>query len=146
MLAGVLAWERRWLPRPAYRRFTLLAFVSLAVARVLLWFGWMPLREATSGWAGTVYQGDVLEWLHRTPVDLCVTAFLLLAAVMLAVDPLRRLRLTMRHVRRQPTGPPAPPAAFHRRSVAGRHSSSPSCSACWRGWCKTRSTTPSSTS
>ena len=103
----MLAWERRGLPPPPYRRFTVLAFLSLAVARVLLWFGWAPLQEPTRAWASTAYQGDVLEWLHRTPVDLCVTAFLLLAAVMLAVDPLRRLRLSMRHVRRQPTGPPA---------------------------------------
>jgi len=60
----------------------------------------------------TVYQGDVLAWLHRTPVDLCVSAFLLLAAVMLAVDPLRRLRLARRLVRRAPTCPAAPRLRF----------------------------------
>ncbi len=105
ILAGVLAWERRALPPRLYRRFTVLAFLSLTVARVLLWLGWAPLQEPASAWASTAYRGGVLEWLHRTPVDLCVTAFLLLAAVMLAVDPLRRLRLSMRHVRRHPTGP-----------------------------------------
>jgi signal transduction histidine kinase len=107
ILAGVLAWERRGLAPSGYRRSTSLAFLSLVVARLLLWAGWTPLQEPTRSWASTVYQGDVLEWLHRTPVDLCVSAFLLLAAVMLAVDPLRRLRLAMRLVRRAPTGPPA---------------------------------------
>ncbi len=106
ILAGVLAWERRWLTPAAYRQATALAFLSLALARVLLWLGWSPLQEPTRGWAPRVYQGDVLEWLHRTPVDLGVTAFLLLAAVMLAVDPLRRLRLARRRTRRPPVGPP----------------------------------------
>ena len=105
VLAGVFAWERRWQPPIEYRRFTGLAFLSLIVARVLLWFGWAPLQEATRGWADATYTGDVLEWLHRTPVDLCVTALSLLAAVMLAADPLRRIRLSMRHVRRSPVGP-----------------------------------------
>ena len=108
VLAGVLAWERRGC-RAAYRRSTALAFLSLAVAAYC------------SGSAGAaaggdqrlgrhVYQGDILEWLHRTPVDLCVTAFLLLAAVMLAVDPLRRMRLALRHVRAGPPPARAPPA------------------------------------
>lgn len=107
VLAGVLAWERRWQPPVEFRRFTGLAFLSLIVARVLLWFGLAPLQETMRGWADATYTGDVLEWLHRTPVDLCVTALLLLAAVMLATDPLRRVRLSLRHVRRSPLGPPS---------------------------------------
>ena len=107
VLAGVLAWERRWLAPRIYRRFTILAYLSLALARVILWYAWTPLQSSMRGWIGPAYSGDVLEWLHRTPVDLCVTAFLLLAAVMLAVDPLRRLRLTLRHVRQNPAGTPA---------------------------------------
>ena len=46
VLAGVLAWERRWQPPLEYRRFTGLAFLSLIVARVLLWSGLAPLRTA----------------------------------------------------------------------------------------------------
>ncbi len=104
VLAGVLAWERRWLPPATYGRFTARAYMWLGAARVLLWYGWRPPLETTRSWSHGGGAADALEWLHRSPFDLSVTAFLLLAAVMLAVDPLRRLRLARRHVRRPPTG------------------------------------------
>ena len=102
VLAGVLAWERRWLAPDRYRRFTLGAFLALLVARVTLWHAWPPIRPLVGAWADGIYQGDILGWLHRTPVDLIATAFILLAAVMLAVDPVRRLRLGLRLDRHQP--------------------------------------------
>jgi signal transduction histidine kinase len=105
VLAGVFAWERRWLAPREYRLFTVGAVASLVIARLLWWFGWLPLQDLLPRWSDAVYQGDWLGWLHRTPLDLCLTAFLLLALVMLAVDPVRRVRLAMRRVRRRPTGP-----------------------------------------
>ncbi len=112
VLAGVLAWERRWLTPAGYRRFTLLAFLALLVARVTFWYAWVPLQPLAGTWAPVLYQGDTLDWLHRTPVDLCVSAFVLLAAVMLAVDPIRRRRLAARRRRREPIGPPAAQVRF----------------------------------
>ncbi len=106
VLAGVLAWERRARAPDAYRRFTLGAFLALIVARVTLWHAWPHLQPLAGHWAEDRYQGDVLGWLHRTPADLCATAFLLLAAVMLAVDPVRRLRLAGRQHREAPGGSP----------------------------------------
>ena len=105
VLAGVLAWERRWLLPSGYRRFTSSAFLAVLVARIALWHAWTPLHAAFGAWGSMVYQGDRFAWLHRTPVDLCLTAFMLLAGVMLAVDPLRRLRLVRRRTRRRPSGP-----------------------------------------
>jgi signal transduction histidine kinase len=112
VLAGVFAWERRWLEAAAYRRFTLLAFLCLLIARAVLWVAWPPLHVALDASSLGLSQGDLLAWLHRTPFDLSATAFMGLAAVMLAVDPLRRVRLSLRHARRSPGGAPARIAGF----------------------------------
>ena len=69
-----------------------LPFLALLLARLVLWFAWPPMQAAAGGIGQGLYQGDVLDWLHRTPFDLAVTAFLLLAAVTLSVDPVRRVR------------------------------------------------------
>ncbi|HTV01418.1 MAG TPA: hypothetical protein VMF13_12795, partial [Luteitalea sp.] len=118
VLAGVCAWERRWLSPLRYRQFTWLAFLALLVARVLLWIAWPPLQDALGAAGMGLPLDDALGWLHRTPFDLCVTAFLLLAAVMLVVDPLRRIRLSMRHVRQRPAGTAARVAAFTATQLA----------------------------
>ncbi|MCC6162531.1 MAG: HAMP domain-containing protein [Acidobacteria bacterium] len=101
LLAGVLAWERRYLPRQDYRTFTALAYLVLVVARVLLWMGTTPLLEPADAATGTF---DLLAWRYRSPFDLFATAFVLLAGVMLSADPLRRTRLAWRLTRREPAG------------------------------------------
>lgn len=118
VLTGVLAWERRRQPAARYCRATLLAFVSLGAARWLLWWAWPRLQAAAGTWPAGVYEGDHLAWLHRTPVDLCATSFSLLACVFLAVDPIRRARLSLRRRQRPPTGAPATRVRFAATQLA----------------------------
>ncbi len=99
--AGVLGWERRQRTDAPYVWRTVAALVAVLAARALLWW-WLPAASAGAVVSDDIYSSAWLPGLHRSPADLLATAVCAISVVALLVDPVRRLRLAMRHRQRSP--------------------------------------------
>jgi two-component system, NtrC family, nitrogen regulation sensor histidine kinase NtrY len=102
LVAGVLAWERRWRRGRSYVGATAGAGLAVVLARALAWWAMTPGPDGRGVLSGEAYASALLPAVHRSPADLLATAVCALVLVALLVDPLRRWRLSTRGRRRDP--------------------------------------------
>jgi signal transduction histidine kinase len=101
-VAGIWSGERRLRNRRRYAQLTLAAIGAVVVARLLFWVALVPAEGGSDLVSPRAYSSGLLGWLHRTPLDLLVSAVLLLAILAISVDAVRREVLSRRGARVAP--------------------------------------------